>query len=606
MSMLSSICLSFLAWPTAIAFRSAPTLQDPLLGAVPKEALVCVSVRDIDGLRASWQENAWHKFFADEAFAPLREQLQSLMEDASKEAEFELDEALDALHGSMVGFMMMSGDDATMGYLIDPGSSAEKARSLYKKAIGSPSLQRESRTETYKGVALHFATMPDRARTEAAAIAAEATELPGGTREESPEAAAKPAQVVGDPLVVFDTGRVLGFLFGSQSVDLVPSVHGLIDRLQGNDTNASLASSPRFADARKSVSTPGRIELYVDARNIYEMALRESTDNPDEKRIMDLLGLEQLTFAYATADIGTGEKAWFEAALHVPEKGYLRSFLNCLGRYPRELARNMPGDSMNVNFYGLDLPKLWATAWSFVKEVDPEAHDEARGQLTGASGMFGDVEHEVLLQLTGRFGMCSSPVPAAEWTQANLAGVVDAAATPEGTLYGETYMIEIADTSVFSTALTRVLTATGMAEQLQTEDYQGTPISKFGDADGPVSVEWAFRPKLAFVSMYPSALRAALRASAGEPKDTALENPLFKPLFDSRADAHFLSLANTGAMMRGTLDMFGTLGVFMSMSLDGSWPALPKGEIAGRYFKGTAISSVRLKGNTLTAETSMR
>lgn len=602
MSFLTSVCLSALAWPSSSIV--APPAQDPLLAAVPKEALVCVSVRDIDGLRASWEENAWHKFYADEAFAPLREQIKKLTEDASKEADFSLDEAFDALHGSMVGFMTVSPSSESepqFGYLIDPGSSNEKARALFKKALAAPALQHGARTETYKGVELHFAATESHSGVPAATEMEDDTT---GTAVKTPTSVKTATD--GDPIVLFDTGHVFGFLFGAKAQDLTPSIHALIDRMQGKDANASLASSTRFTDARRGVSSPGRIELYADVRNIYDAAMRDGKPDAEGKKAIELLGLEQLTWAYLTADIGAGEKARIEGGFHLPEKGYLRSFFECLGRSPRELARNMPKEASNIGLSAIDLNKLWTTAWSFVKEIDPKAHDEARGQLTAVSGMFGDVEHDLLLQMTGRFGTFSVAVPSEEWLNSGP-GKSFGGQTPEGTLYGDAYVIELNDSTAFSAALTKVLTATQIAPTLHTEEFEGTTITTLSGDDAPTTLQWAFRPKLVIASMYPTALRAALRATAGDAKNTALENASFKPHLDSYADASMLGLANTRDSVRSGMNAFSALRLVTMMSLGaGMLPELPGGDVADRYFKGTIVSAIRRTNDTLKLEISMR
>jgi len=584
-----------------------------LAQAVPQDAVFFVQATRLDTLRADMEASAWYGFWKDEELKPIREWFDKKVADLREKGEHDEEsfgadplEMFDALHGSIAGFAVLQKDfkEPAMGLLLEPGEPRGRFEELYAKLLDHEKKNSIASTAEYAGVELNLFESQD--ETPPAKDGKHSDE-PGETAEEEDGA----TQDGLDHSVMFDAGGYTCLLVAGTRETLLEMTHGVIDRASGKDPAHGFDGSPALAQARASVPSAGRIEVFVDLARAIAKAQDEHPSSEEEERLFEALGIDDLRWVYATGDVGKGEAVSFDLAVQLPADGYLREWLDCLGRIPREMAGMAPRSSSAISLVQFDVWGLWQSAWKMAREMSPESADDARSQMDAALQQMGggDIEKDFFSQFDGRFATFNVAVPEDEWKA--VAGPYLQPTTSALSLSGSATLIGLKDPAAVSKFLGNVLAGIGIGAQVETEEFQGTTIQKF--AMGPsAGVQWAFTKKGALISQYPTALRAALRMEGAEAKDSALEKESFKPLFEANADASVLSLATTAESIKSSLTavqtMVGAMGMGMEMAGSEEGGALlrelplahlPSGAAVDRHFKGTVVTAVKRKGSVL-------
>ena len=607
---------------TVVAF--AP-LQDSqaektitLSRAVPKDALFLFQATRLDALRTDFLASAWFGFYQDDGMKPLRESVERLIhlaeenaqggDEESPESELDIDPwaFLESLHGSIAffGVSQAVGSEPAVGLVFEPGTEKGKFEELFTRFQEKEEKDHIRSNSEYGGVELALYEKP----AESAAHEPEETE-----EDEAVEKAESKSGLTYS--TYFDAGDWAGMFAAGSREELLEIVHGMIDRMSGKDPANGLEGSETLKSARASVSTPGRIEVFVDLSKVVSMVREEEPPSEETKRVLDALAIDDLRWAYLTADVGKGEKLGAELSVRLPDSGYLREWIGCLGPFPREMAALAPRASTAISLAQFDVWAMWQSVWKMMHEIEPESTQETRDQMTTTLEQMGglDVEKSFVSQLDGRFLTFNVPVPPEEW-RATVASPLaeDSEPAPAASPTGSATVIGLRDATVVSGFVKGLMTAVGIYQQVETEEFQGTTIYKLESGEGS-GVEWAFTKKNTGVfSQFPTALRAALRMEGAEAKDSALEIEGFKPLYAAHANAGVLGLASTPESLKTGLTALRFMAPFIAAGmaqgyaraggdgeLENPLVYLPAPSLIEKHFKGTIVTSLTRKSGVL-------
>lgn len=574
-----------------------------LARAVPKDALFLVQATRLDALRADFLASAWFGFYQDDDMKALRGSIDQVFHLAEKNAEGKgksLEDELgvdpwaflESLHGSIALFAVVEKDQPkpALGFLFEPGAEKGKFEDLFAKFQEKVEKDRIRSNAEYGGVELAVHERDAKSNSGMAYS------------------------------TYFDAGAWAGVVAANTREELLGIVHGMIDRMIGKDPANGLEDNEAVKSARASVSTPGRIEVFVDLAQVVSKLREEDAPDEETERVLDALAIDDLRWLYATADVGVGEKLGAELSVRLPESGYLREWIGCLAPFPREMAALAPHASTSISLAQFDVWAMWQSVWKMMSEIDPESAEQARDQMTTTLQQMGglDLEKGFVSQLDGRFLSFNVQVPPEEsrasWAgefQAGLAAGMEAE-SPAGPSTGNAMVIGLRDATVVSGFVNGLMTAVGMYQQVETEEFQGTTIHKLPTGSGG-GVEWAFTKKnTGIFSQYPTALRAALRMEGAEAKDSALEVESFKPLYAAHANASVLGLASTPESLKSGLAALGFMAPFIGMGmargfaraggegeLENPLMHLPSPAMIEKHFKGTLVTSLTRKSGVL-------
>ncbi len=599
--------------------KAAPPLD--LLRAVPKDAWAFASVREFDGLRGDFEKHALSGLYQDPDSAGLRGWFEHELGkegSAAKSGDETGKRMLDlvsSVHGSMALYLGRppKGTQPEFVVLIDPGSP----RAGFEKALDQihelEAKDKISSTRNYDGVEL---------------IVLESKKAEGAAADQ-----AKPRAMAYE--VLADAGSFVAWTFSSDPERALELAQASIDRLRGKDNAETVTANTHYIEARSNVSARGRVEVFLDLASFLPFVLAEQKSKGlEQDRMVEALGMKDLGWGYVTGDIGAGELARLEFSLALPEKGILRDMLELFGKLPQDAARAFPKESQGVTLYSVDVPGLWKWVWELVKVGNPQVAEQSQAQLAAAGQALGgvDLEKDIIGQLTGEFGSTTIDVPGDEWLAANGGGATgeedeeesasedEMAATPaveppKGATLGDAWWIGLRDAKAFTSTLETVLDATGAAEQLETEDFQGKTIWSMPLPTG-ATLSFSFTTKGMVISQFPSALRAVLRMEGAEAKDSVLEREAFKPLFAENRDAGMFSVTHTAGMLKtiwsalelvsSQLPAMRSGGMVDASQEDNPLRHLPPAETIDRHFQGTSTTTLRHKGRVMMLRFSMR
>lgn len=594
---------------------AAPPLD--LLRAVPKDVWGFAALRDLDGLRADFEKHAVRGLYMDPDSSVLRDWFEqefaketSTKDPKSAEVKRLALDFLASVHGSMALCMTppAQGTEPDALFLVDPGTPRAGFEKVFDDFLEHMTKETVATTSTYEGVELHISE-----------------------DKRSDAAKASPAKGM-NAGVVFDAGTFAGMSIAHGRERALELAQAAIDHLHGKAAGETIAANPRYLATNSGVSARGRLEMFLDLESFLPVVLAKEAprNGPEQKQILESLGMTQLGWAILAADIAPGEAVRVEMALALPEKGLLYDLLGLFGQLPMDAARALPKESQGVTLYSIDVPGLWKWIFEFVKQVNPEAGEMTQAQLAAAGQALGgiDIEKDLVAQLTGEFGTNLIDVPGEEWMDANGAAGVEedegdeggesgdegqmsapAIEPPKGTLLGNAWWIGLRDAKTFRGTLENVLDATGMSEQIETEEFQGQTIWTLPLPTG-AGFSFACTSKGFVLSQYPTALRSLLRMDGAQSKDSVLERDSFKPLFAENREAGMLSVTHTASMLKtiwGALEMATVqMGRRGAAGVGDLLQHLPPIEVIERHFQGTATSAVRRKGNVLQLRMSMR
>ncbi len=583
------------------------TEQIEPLRAVPRDAFVVLSCAPLDAMRADAARNAWSQFFHDESMSGAWKKLEGLHEKVAKhEPNLDPKKFFESIHGRIAGFAR-AGDEGALqfGFVIEPGAQHADFDAALAGLIGRVGAELERTTANRAGVELAFYAKPETSTAPA-----------NSKRHHDP-----------DQFATFTVGGFTVCLCGTDRENLVELANGMVDRIHGSDPSGGLDSSAALAAARKNAGSNGRIECFVDLATVMSKFVHKSKDDAKSQKLLDALGVNELRWAYASGDFGAGEDLDLSIDVKLPEKGAIADWIQCLKPYNAPFALALPRDSERISLANIDLYGLWKSVWTTMSELEPTKTKQARASLDAETKMLGgvDLEKDVISQITGDFATFDVTVPAGEWkTSAMLPSEIGDAKTKEkldsiGGTVGSAFLIGLRDSSAVEALVEKLLAMAGMSEKLDSEEVAGTEVHFVEMPMGKIS--WCFVGQGACISVYPTAMKALLEHLAAKTSPSVLDNARFQPVLAKHKDASIVSVCGTPEtlkMLGHSMDAMHALGATLhgaegndEDSDDEGFDAIqgftwPSAAVIDRYFKGTMVSTVRLKDGALRVNFSTR
>jgi hypothetical protein len=601
--LLTALLLSTSLWTSPS--RPVAGENDPL-HAAPKDALVVLRCSALDGFRADGEKNAWCKFLHDPAFAPAWTALTNHLEAARRDSGIDLRSLASAVHGRVVGFLRRGASEGEfqVGLLVEPGGKREQfdllVAPLLAKAANGAELSKRSHADVE--VAIYSRT--------------------------------KTASKHGHDFsfAVFDCDAFKAVVASSTAESTFELARDVIERLRGNDPSGGIDSNAEFLDARKSAGSTGRIEAFVDLHAVIGVSQRKHPSSEKDRKVMSALGVDEMRWIHATCDFGEGEDLDLGVEVKLPEQGGIGRALGCLQPFDRGFARSVPRDAIAFSLFGLDVPALWDSIFATVGEIAPEEAKEAKEQVAMQGQALGlDFEKDLIRQFSGKFAQFEIEVPAGEW-KALDAVTSDAGVDPEkvaaASSVGRAYVVGFKDPLAVEGFVESVLGMLGMAERLDSEKVDGETV-QFIDAPPLGKVSWCFLDDRAVVSLYPTALRAALAQVAKKDSPSVLDNPRYAPQLARYSSAFGLTVAGTPETLKAIgagIALVKSIGPAVAMQAivdenssehggrkhhDDALEILsridwPSADSIDRWFRGSTVFALRRQGGVLRINLSAR
>lgn len=291
------------------------------------------------------------------------------------------------------------------------------------------------------------------------------------------------------------------------------------------------------------------------------------------------------------AGIGKDEELDLRFSLHVPAGGWLARLANLMGPAPKQLTALMPRQVSGFSTFQFDFHGLYETIFEMIEEFAPEDYGEARAGLDMLQQEMGvDFERDLLTQLSGGIGSFWLEVPREEVEQ-GLEELEDLGA--DFPSIGSTTLVGIKDSQRIAGLVDQLLAYAEIGEMIETEDFQGTSVSRIDVPFGP-QLSWCFTPRALIISAEPTALRASVRMIGQEDAPNVLDREDFAATFEQNRRASAFSVAETATSLEIMFQTLGVLGSLASLTsgeniFDFEWPDQ---RLVNKYFKGTMSSSV--------------
>ncbi len=346
-----------------------PAQEASLLAAVPADAYALVRVADPDALRSRTEGNDWVTFFASPGGEPAVLELGREYE-AVTGTDFDglLEVALE-LHGEALLFF--TGEVA--GFLtVPPPDRAALAEVL-------------------------SAWLPEEPR--------QSSEIAGGTVQLAtwPEAGGGSRSRAGEYLAFLDHPLAMGLYSGDSAEAVLAALGDSLGAL-GSERRAPVVEGFLAAGG----GTTGGIEGFLDFTPFVaeaEKALREAVDGvlPDPT---GLLGLEQGTWLFVTADAFPGTKVEVNARLRIPPGTLAAKLADTFEPLPRTLPSDLPSGTWTVWALDWNLSRFYATARAGLEEKQEDGFAMVDQGLAAAEALAGvDPIEDVIDQLSGLFAL---------------------------------------------------------------------------------------------------------------------------------------------------------------------------------------------------------
>ena len=558
-----------------VSTASTPPID--LLDSVPSSAVVVFSVHDLDGLRTRASEHAWTSFLAD----PEIDDVMSFLADQGiswsqvmADSELPIDPLAfcDSIHESMVAFIAPVGEanEPGFGILFAPGAERAAFEDQFDGLLEVFDNELVGSADQYGDVELALFEQAD----------------------ENDEA----------DLVSFELGGVAAIVGAAGAEHALALAHGVIDSLEGQAEGPGAASTEALANARSSAGGRRSVEAFVDLKSIFALAAGDE-EQEEFLTVIEAVGLTEMRWLYASADLGMGEELDVSISVHVPQESYLAAYLNLFGPVPRELGDFLPPDASSISLANFDLFGAWTTTLDILRAEAPDQLEEMQAGLDMVSTSFGlDIEQDLLAQISGTFASFTTHVPEEEMEIA-MGGIASTLGVGfEGFDQGTTTIIGLVDADVVELFLEDALSMGQMYAMVEHEDFQGELVNSIV-MPGMGGIHWSFIDSALLISEFPTALRAALRKPGHGDSESALEAPKFRQRLQDQADASMASVADTGQTVRMMLAAGSMIRGFAEAS--GEMPAevadmpLPSPDIATKYFSGTLRSLVTRKADSI-------
>jgi RNA polymerase sigma factor (sigma-70 family) len=378
----------------AAAVAAAPAPVAPLrredgllLSAVPDDAYALLHSLDPRALRERAERNDWVQALASPDGEPA---LVALAHEYERTTGTDFDglvaiatelegEALLFFTGQVAGFLTVPPRDrATLATVLD-GWLTEEPRRAVEVAGGR----------------VQLGTWPQVAPTAPTAPVEPESETEGETGDE----AAAPAPRNGPFLASLDHPLVLGLFSGESEEAVIAALTESLGRL-GGDRRAPVVEGFLAAGGGE----PRGVEAYVDFTpfvSLAERRLREAVEGvlPDPTGI---LGLEEGTWLYATADAAPGVLLDVDAELRIPEGTLAAELADCFEPLPRTLPADLARGTWATWALHFDLARFYATARAGLEPLQEDGLLVVDQALMAAEAISGvDPVEDLIDQLSG-------------------------------------------------------------------------------------------------------------------------------------------------------------------------------------------------------------
>lgn len=544
-----------------------------LLAAVPQDAFFVASTDEWDALRGRASKNRWVEFFQDEEWDPVWELVRS--NDELRElidGDLDLEAALDSIHGRVVVFA--AGPDVenvAAGLLVEPGEDRAEFEELYDGLVERMAAERAPGYGDYQDVELTFF--------------------------EDEEGATQ---------VHFELEGLFAQVHARTSEVAVEAAHGVIDRYRGGEQGQpGFEANTLRPRAREGLPAAPAAWGFADVQQIVALAMAEEDEvlEPEEREMLEHVGVFGIGWLYAQAELGAGEELALRVRVEFPSDTLLGDLLGHLGTLPTEMLDLMPRGATSVTLGNYDLWGAYQTAKSFLEEYVPELHMQLDGGLTMLeASMQIDLEADFLSQLSGRFGSFRMPVSSEE-----LRSVTPT--LPEGTEalnQGDVTLVGLTNSERVQAVVSKVLQLVKLDTSVETEEYQGRPFSVLPLPTGP-RLHWAFAERALAVGLYPTPLRAVLARSGDADAPTVRDDEAFAARIAAVKGASMAQVSDTAttvSMLLEAVPLIAQLGLQEGDVDEETAQALqrvewPEPALAREYFSGTVESTVGRRGTVL-------
>lgn len=573
-----------------------------LLRATPEDAAVVLSTHDFDSIRAQLEGNSWWKFAHEESMQGWMESLWASLEsetpvwgnvDGGGEDEADAEAAaaeraesaakvrkvfdqvssfMHAVHGPCVGFAKFDSlDEVAAGVLVDPGADRAAFEGWVDQFLESMFADAPKETTTYESVELRLYEVP--------------------SSESDDE----------ELFVYFEHAGTCALVLAPKREIAFSVAHGVIDRQRKQDGAQGVLGNPRFQAARASGDSKARIELFVDVARFIEIGMRDDPPDDESRKEMDLIGVQELSWARAVCDIGQGEQLDLELAFGIPKQGALARIFSHLRPCSEAFVRSIPRDAISVGTFGLDIAGLWNEGWEIAAELSPEGTAAARKQFDGAGEMLGgvDLEADLIEQFSGDIASFTVAVPDEEYRAAlgaafELMPEEAREVLERAPKVGNAFVIGLRDGKVVEGCVEKLLDASGMGASIEIEEFQGDTVNLLEIPGAGTRFSWVFQDRRVVISQYPTALRALLSHKPDAEGGSLYQHARWGPHLGANKGAAMLSLAGTPESLKSMGTAFQTLGAILPSNPATSlfttgWPSP---EAIDRLFSGTMLMSL--------------
>jgi len=367
------VLVAFLAH---LALASAPQDSGPagetLLRAAPAGTVLAAVCDDVPGLVAGLRRGPLGLLWDDEAFAPLRAQLDEALVEVWQQEVYP---------GGPHGGELIAGLEAA-ALFVGPFEGDEPEAGAFVLAV---------RDE----LAHELAAMLAAEAASSELIVVEGLEFQVAREDDGTWVAA------GEWL------RGLVFAFGTERDAALGWAHDLVTGLEA-EPGAATADGARLAARR----VPGAaLEAHLDVGALFRSTLEQEQD-PEARALLERVGLAGLGWAslsFASYPDGALET---RATFQVPPDGLVGRWLSLMRPAPLDLGRLAPPGTIEATFAGLDADGLWRGALAFLAELDLAGEDGQGAtpaqlleqRLDEVEALIGiDLREAVFENLTGAF-----------------------------------------------------------------------------------------------------------------------------------------------------------------------------------------------------------
>lgn len=538
--------------------------RERLLAAVPEDAFLVAFTDEWDALRERASDNRWVAFFQDEQWRPVWD---ALCEDERVrpllEGDVDLPSALATVHGRVAVFA--AGPDAersSVGLLVEPGEDRAAFEELYDGVVERMAEEREPGYGDYRDVELAFFEDEE-----------------GGTQ------------------VHFELEGLFVQIWSATSETAVETSHGLIDRYRG-DAGEGFAANATLGRASEGLPTRPAFWGFADVQRLTELVLAESDTElePEEREMLEAVGLSRIGWAYAQAELGEDERLALRTRVDIPPESLLGDLLARLGPLPTHLLARMPSGVTSVSLWNYDLWGAYQVVKAFLAEHASELHMQLEGGLTMMkASMQIDLEADLLSRLSGIMGTFEMPVPLEEARTMNPFLDEEAEASSQGMVF----LVGLESTERVEALVSKALQLAQQDALVETKEYQGRPFFELPFPAGP-RLHWAFSDGMLVAGMFATPLRAVLARSGDGDVTSARDDAAFAARIDALRASSMAQVADTATSVAASLEALPLLAQLDETfaELLGEVP-LPDPEIAREYFSGTVESSIGRRGNAL-------